>query len=94
MARNTATKNAPVLPALENLNPALTHYIVIDYGDWAHGSTVLEALQKIPFGKRTRLQNHMQVWHVTPETRLDAAGGFYGHGQNYPVLNESHRTNG
>jgi broad specificity phosphatase PhoE len=75
----------------ENLNPALTHFIVVDFGDWGFGSTVKEALEKIPGGKRTRLQNPMQVWHVTPETRLDAAGKFFGHGQNYPVLNESHR---
>ena len=81
-----------VLAPPANLNPALTHYIVVDHGDWGHGATIAEALAKVPYGKRTKLEAGFLVYHVTAETRIGPDGRFYGQGQNSPVLNESRKS--
>jgi hypothetical protein len=93
MARKAAvSKNELEAPA--NLDPALTHFIVCDFGDWAIGATIHEAVTKIPFGKRTKLEPTMQVWHVAPGTFISASGEFWNHECRVkPVLNESRRKN-
>lgn len=91
MARKAADSEI-VLEAPANLDPALTHFIVCDFGDWAIGATIREALTNVPFGKRTELEPTMQVWHVTPGTFISASGEFWNHDcQIRPVLNESRR---
>lgn len=91
MARKLAVSK-PEIETPANLDPALTQFIVVDFGEWGRGETIKEALSKIPPAGRRKLESHMQVWHVTPGTVIDADGMFRNPNSPVrPVLNETRR---
>jgi len=93
MARKAAVSKTEIeTPA--NLDPALTQFIVVDFGEWGRGETIKEALSKVEGGPRRKLEPHMQVWHVAPGTYIGADGILYNNDpalQIRPVLNETRR---
>uniref|UniRef100_A0AB39CEM9 Uncharacterized protein n=1 Tax=Pseudomonas phage HRDY3 TaxID=3236930 RepID=A0AB39CEM9_9VIRU len=90
-----ARTKAPAIATPENLDPALTQIIVVDFGEWGRGETLEEALSKIPPKGRRKLESYMQVWHIVPGTYIGDDGIFYNNDpalQIRPVLNETRRT--
>lgn len=73
MARKQARESIPA-----DLDPALTHRIVVGDGHWGKGATLEEAKAKYREhrGKPLEEARGWAIWAVTPETRINEHGSF------------------
>ena len=58
------------------INPKLTHVIIVDAGQWSKGASLLEAKKVFKEMHSARKLKHSQVWAVTGSTYINEHGGF------------------
>lgn len=58
------------------INPKLTHVIIVDAGQWAKGKSLSDAKQLFKEMHSTRKLKGAQIWAVTAQTYINEHGGF------------------